>query len=99
MEKWITLSKLQTLLDGDDVGKLTTLLEHDTYREVQNNVPTCLLPSQHAGKDTRTLPQVGICFSQLWGQNRWKMGFSFNTDPETKLHSKKHKHWLTTLFN
>lgn len=50
--------------------KLTTLLKHDTYREVQNNVPTCLLPSQHAGKDARTFAQVGICFSQLWGQNR-----------------------------
>lgn len=31
----------------------------------RNRVPTCLLPSQHAGKDARTLAQVGVCFSQL----------------------------------
>lgn len=38
----------------------------------RNSVPTCLLPSQHAGKYARTLAQVGVCFSQLreGGQKR-----------------------------
>lgn len=42
-----------------------TQLKRDTHREVQKEVPTCLLPSQHAGKDARTLAQVAVCFSQL----------------------------------
>lgn len=36
----------------------------------RNSVPTCLLPSQHAGKYARTLAQVGVCFSQLGGAQK-----------------------------
>lgn len=31
----------------------------------RSSIPTCLLPSQHGGKDAGTLAQIGVCFSQL----------------------------------